>query len=441
MRVPRPATLRGRVAAGAVVVLAAWVVVLVIGVNVVLGARLAAQADDALQAKAQAAASTVQVGIDGNLLIRDGADDSAVDIGTWIFQGDQLLEEPAGGSALRPVAQGLTGRGRALHTTDGSAGNRWYAEPVLRDGVQVGTVVTVLSLAPYGGAEQVVRWATITLGTFLLIGAWLALRAGVGVALRPVEVMTGQAARWSSGDIERRFGPARRPAELDALAVTLDAVLDRLAAVLRRERDLSAEISHELRTPLARLRADLDLLDAREDMPAAAHMVVRQLSADADELTGIVNTVLAAAREPRAMVGRCDVEDVVRSLTTHRQPPPVIQRGDGSVVAGVTREIVQRTLTPVLDNAFRYASTAVTIEIRGSRGQVHILIADDGPGLQGIDAAAVFDPGRRGDPHGGHPGAGLGLSLVHRLVTAADGTVSVTSTPHGAVFVVSWPAG
>lgn len=441
MRVRRPGTLRGRVAAGAVLVLALWVVVLVIGVNVVLGSRLAAQADDALRARAQAAAATVQVTADGSFFIREGADDSAVDIGTWIFQGQQLLEEPPGGSALRPVAQGLTGSGRALLTTDGSTGNRWYAEPVLRDGAQVGTVVTVMSLAPYGSAEQVVRWATITLGACLLIGAWLALRAGVGVALRPVEVMTSQAARWSAGDIERRFGAAGRPAELEALAVTLDDVLDRLAAVLRRERDLSAEISHELRTPLARLRADLDLLGARKDMRGATHVPVAHLSADVDELTAIVDTVLAAAREPRAAAGRCNVQDVVRSLTAHRRPLPVVRRGQGSVVAGATGEIVQRALAPLLDNAYRYANTGVTIDVCGSRGQVHIQIADDGPGLQGIDPESVFDPGRRGDPHGEHPGAGLGLSLVHRLVTAADGTVRVTSTPNGAVFLVSLPAG
>ena len=98
------------------------------------------------------------------------------------------------------------------------------------------------------------------LAVLLLSGAYLVLHAGVARALRPVEEMTNQAARWSTDDVDRRFGDHRRPTELDNLAMTLDALLDRLSAVLRNERQLSAEISHELRTPLARAMAEIQLM-------------------------------------------------------------------------------------------------------------------------------------------------------------------------------------
>ena len=77
--------------------------------------------------------------------------------------------------------------------------------------------------------------------------------------------MTKQAARWSTDDVDHRFGDHRPPAELDELAATLDGLLDRLSAVLRNERQLSAEISHELRTPLARASAEIQLLRQRPD--------------------------------------------------------------------------------------------------------------------------------------------------------------------------------
>ena len=68
--------------------------------------------------------------------------------------------------------------------------------------------------------------------------------------------MTRQAADWSEHDLDRRFalGPARD--ELTQLASTLDGLLERLAASLRHEQRLSAEISHELRTPLASIVAE-----------------------------------------------------------------------------------------------------------------------------------------------------------------------------------------
>lgn len=66
--------------------------------------------------------------------------------------------------------------------------------------------------------------------------------------------MSAQAGRWSADQVERRFGSQRRPAELAELAGTLGGMLDRISAVLRHERQLSAELSHELRTPRAGFR-------------------------------------------------------------------------------------------------------------------------------------------------------------------------------------------
>src|SRR5206468_229964 len=67
--------------------------------------------------------------------------------------------------------------------------------------------------------------------------------------------MTAQASDWSDHDLERRFSLGQPHDELTQLAFTLDRLLDRLAATLRHEQRLSAELSHELRTPLANIAA------------------------------------------------------------------------------------------------------------------------------------------------------------------------------------------
>ena len=72
--------------------------------------------------------------------------------------------------------------------------------------------------------------------------------------------------------------PTPRPDELGELARTFDALLDRVAASLRHEQRLSAELSHELRTPLARIVAEIELLQRRERSPedrSEAYAVVR----------------------------------------------------------------------------------------------------------------------------------------------------------------------
>ena len=89
----------------------------------------------------------------------------------------------------------------------------------------------------------------------------------VGRALAPVREMTASAADWSEHDLAQRFGATPRPDELGELAKTFDALLDRVAASLRHEQRLSAELSHELRTPLARIMAEVELLQRRERPP------------------------------------------------------------------------------------------------------------------------------------------------------------------------------
>jgi signal transduction histidine kinase len=84
-------------------------------------------------------------------------------------------------------------------------------------------------------------------------------------------------------DIGRRFGPEPRPGELGELARRFDGLLDRLAASLRHEPRLSAELSHELRTPLARIVAEVELLQRRERAPEDrrdAYAVIDRSAAD-----------------------------------------------------------------------------------------------------------------------------------------------------------------
>ena len=200
-------------------------------------------------------------------------------------------------------------------------------------------MVTRLSLAPYRDLQQSALGATVALSILLLGGAFLVFRAAVSRALRPVESMTHPAARWSIGDVPRRFGRDRRPTELDDLASTLDGLLDRLSAVLRHERQLRAEISHELRTPLSRIVAETDLLLADPDGGTAVREGLAAVRASASEMDDILETLMTAARhETPATIGRCDVGEVVRSLAARRRlaHPRLGVHASGPLTAPVT---------------------------------------------------------------------------------------------------------
>ncbi len=442
-RGPRdPGSLRHRVALTALVVLSVWVAVLTVAFNLVVASRLRAQADDVLRSRAEAAAATVEVTGSGTVSIRDVRSDAAIDVGTWIFAGSQEIEGPPGAGSASAQAATLAGVGNRTEQVGGRAGVLWYAEPVLHRGRQVATVVTSLPLAPYRSTEELTLVGSAAFAVLLLGAVYLALRLAVGRALRPVNEMTHQAARWSEDDVEQRFGDQRLPAELDDLAATLDRLLDRLSSVLHHERRLSAEVSHELRTPLARVLAEVELL--RTDVShQPAGPALDSIRASVVEATEILETLMSAARSGYAEdPGRCEVAGAVRAVIAARRQDrvPVLARTPTAVYAGVDAAVLARALGPVLDNAVRYATSRVVVTVLAVRGLVRIGVADDGPGFEGGDLVAVFEPGhRRSDDS--HQGAGLGLALSRRLITTSGGTIVATNDDTGARVTLNLPAG
>lgn len=292
-------SLRSRLSWSATAVVAVWIAVLTVGANVLLAGALARQADGVLRARAQAAAATVQLDARGEVQVLGSRDDAALDVGTWIFAADgSTVEAPPGSPAETDRQAALAAGATEERTVDTGVADRLrlLAMPVEDGGRRIATVVTSTSLGPYEELERLAGIGSAVLGLLLLVIVHLVLRANVARALRPVREMTAQAGRWSADDVDRRFGDDPRPAELDELARTLDGVLDRLAAVLRHERQFSDELSHELRTPLALVQTEVDLLRHRAGDPAEQQRALAAVDEAARTMRDILETLMAAAR-------------------------------------------------------------------------------------------------------------------------------------------------
>ncbi|MEV8638729.1 HAMP domain-containing sensor histidine kinase [Streptosporangium sp. NPDC051023] len=448
-RVRGPVTLRGRLALLALITTAVWVVLLTVAFNLFLSARLGDQANDLLRTRAAAVAATLEVRPDGGIVVHEPADDRALDTGVWIYQGTRAIERPSAPGRSQWQADRLAGHGEAFAEMTDPYASRFYALPVSAVpgwGRQAGTVVVSVGLEPYRTTARAALISSAALGLLLLGVVYLVTRAIVGRALRPVAEMSAQAARWSEHGAAERFGMVGRPDELASLAANLDELLDRLAAVLRHERQQSAELSHELRTPLARIVAETDWLTARYRDAAEQGVSHAAIASAAATMQRICETLLSEARTRSAPVpGRCLLPDLAHELARrwaeeHPKAPPVVVHG-AAVTAGVAATVAERILTPLLDNARRYAVRTITVECAQVTGGVQVAVADDGPGVPADIGSAVFEPGRRADPADGHDGAGLGLALARRLARAAGGDIHLAAGTKGARFVVSLPAG
>jgi signal transduction histidine kinase len=327
---------------------------------------------------------------------------------------------------------------------------RLYATPVLVRGRQVGTVVAAQSLAAYDRSTDLALLGSLALAVVLLGAVGVLTWITVGRALDPVRQMTASAADWSEHDLGQRFGATTpRPDELGELARTFDALLDRVAASLRHEQRLSAELSHELRTPLSRIVAEIELLQRRERSPEDRSDAYEVVSRSAEQMSGILETLMAAARaEARLDVGRSEVGGVLDRVAEGWAPALAERRLELEVrhpaapmMAGVDADVVERIVAPLIDNALRFARSHILLSAVAREGAIVLSVTDDGPGV-GADAREhVFEPGRVAGING-HGGAGLGLPLARRLALAIGGDVTLTSldADAGAEFQVRLPA-
>lgn len=262
--------------------------------------------------------------------------------------------------------------------------------------------------------------------------------------------MTAEAADWGEHDLSRRFFTGQPHDELSGLASVFDGLLARLAQSLRREQNLTAEVSHELRTPLAKVVLEAELATSRDRSPGEYRASLEVIARHAHELQRVLETLLASARAaasagPQGSDARAAAERVAAPLgeTLAAQGKAIEVLCDQPVSVAVGAEVLERALSPLLENAARFARRRVVLDIRRRDGEVVFEVRGDGPGVEAEDRERIFNPGFSvaGQPSGTHPAAGLGLALARRLAGAAGGTVEAIPSKDGGVFVLRLPGG
>lgn len=331
---------------------------------------------------------------------------------------------------------------------------RLWGIPLYDRGERIGTVVAALWMGPYARTQRIALVSTAALTVVLLVMVGFAGRLTLNAAFRPVSRMTAEAEAWSTADLDRRFDMGEPHDEVTQLAHTLDGLLDRLAASLRREQRFSAEVSHQLRTPVAKIKAEAELALRRERDAAYYREALASIAHSADQMARTVETLVAAAQEGGLARGRADVRKVLDNLASsvevlakEKAVEVIVDPPMREIRVGVGADIATQILQPIVENACRFARSRVLLGVLRSSKEVQFSIEDDGPGVSEEEKDKIFEPGVRGSAgkseEAASRGAGLGLSLARRLARAASGDVEVgpSTLGTGARFIVRLPGG
>jgi len=288
------------------------------------------------------------------------------------------------------------------------------------------TVVLAIEREEADDAVAAVRKQLLISGPAALALAGILGYVVAGLGLRPIERMRARAATISSRSAGERL-PVPPTAELRRLALTLNAMLDRLDEGLDRERRFVADASHELRTPLALLLTEVELAlsgprspdELLDALRSAEHEVRRLISLSEDLLA------LAGADAGQLQVQAEDVDvaelaaDVVRRFraTAEAASRSITVDVPGPVSVSGDPERLDRVLSNLVDNALRHGAGAIEVGVTGHASEVALWVTDEGPGFEEERPFERFAAS--------HGSVGLGLAIVDEIVRAHGGRVEI----------------
>jgi signal transduction histidine kinase len=270
----------------------------------------------------------------------------------------------------------------------------------------------------------------------------------------------------SSGSLEAAVSSQRRRNLLISSSVLglLGASMGLLVLATRRAQRLArqqmefvAAVSHELRTPLAVIRSAAEnLADGVVHDEAKIKSYGELMRTEGRRLTDMVEQILELAGIQSGQRGFA-----LRPVGVVPLLHDIVSASSGLIAgAGMVVEFdlpadlppvlgdepaLRRAFQNLLDNAIKYGSGGGSIRVsaRTSASSINITVADRGIGIEPADQARIFEPFyRAADVVAAQlQGAGLGLSLVQRIVVAHGGRVTVRSAPReGSAFTVQLPA-
>ena len=275
--------------------------------------------------------------------------------------------------------------------------------------------------------------------------ACLLARHQVGGALTVVSRLAHEADHLRSLE-EGRLRVPETSDEVSELAVTFNALLDRVHAQNTAVRQFVADAGHELRTPLASLHVCLDL--AAEATPSEARQAARDGLVDVHRLAGLVDDLLSSARADAGealhpvAVRLPDALDVEMAMAGRLGAGRISVEARGSAVTALADPwALRRTMTNLLSNAVRHAESEVRVVVSAADGWVVVQVLDDGSGIPADQVERVFerfvrlDDGRSRDAGG----SGLGLAIAASLTARGGGELTASPGPGGR-FVLRLPA-
>lgn len=237
--------------------------------------------------------------------------------------------------------------------------------------------------------------------------------------------------------------------ERDSLALAVE----KLRKMDKEQKEFIGSVTHEFKTPITTVKAYSDLISMYPDDLDLIDDGTHKISKECDRLSSLVENVLRLSA-----LEKYDFEIIKEKVNLKEVLAEICERMKGRIkrnnlnlncdlqeaVIDIDEQSLKHIIINLIDNAIKYSRTNGNIDINCYKDNDHAIIkvSDDGIGIEKSDIYKIFDPFYRVDKHRSREagGAGLGLSLVKKLVEKQGGEIKVESEiGTGSSFYVIFP--
>jgi signal transduction histidine kinase len=239
-----------------------------------------------------------------------------------------------------------------------------------------------------------------------------------------MDVISTTAGEIMNGNLAQRIPLSGKQDEFDTLADRLNAMLERIQQLIKGIREVTDNVAHDLRSPLTRLRNHMEITLLEPRSPDEYQQVLRQSIEEIESLITTFNALLSIAQAEagnnRVQWTQVDLKqlamdlmDLYTPLTEAKAQTLGVINGDDAIILG-NRDLLTQSLGNLLENAIKFTPNGgnIRLQIKVSKNQVEVIVADSGPGIPEAEKSRVLEKFVRLDSSRHTPGNGLGLSLV-----------------------------
>lgn len=271
-----------------------------------------------------------------------------------------------------------------------------------------------------------------------MIVFWLVLQ----YTMRPIQELTSKIDDLETSNLPQEIILKNKNRETRKLESSFNNLLNQINATLDSQKHFVSNAAHELKTPLTSILTNIDVLEMDDNPSKEEYREVLSITRDnIERMSNLVKDMLDLTQLQKQNYEQFNLRQL--TLINDEMKKDIANKNINFIMIGDTtingnRALIERAIQNLIGNAIRYSEKGGSIEVKASQNEIEI--KDTGIGIPFDQQDKVFEPFYCVNPSRSRKlgGSGLGLSIVHQILTAHGMSIHLKSQENiGTTFTIT----